>query len=159
KNFSAGVRFMADAITTPLFNEEELVKERKVVIGEYDRNESNPDYFLHRDMGMAAYGDDWIRKNPLGGRETILRATRERMVKFKETYYVPNNALLSIVGDVNPTEAHALVERFLGAQEWKPGEDPHAKKRAPLPRLESSKGVIVGREKAVPTLACLWNGP
>ena len=53
KNFSAGMRFMADALETPLFNQEELEKERLVVCGEYDRNESSPEYWLHRGIGQG----------------------------------------------------------------------------------------------------------
>ncbi|UCH66925.1 MAG: insulinase family protein [Ignavibacterium sp.] len=42
------MQFMYDAITSPLFLEEELVNERPVVTGEYDRNEANPYYHLFR---------------------------------------------------------------------------------------------------------------
>lgn len=160
KNFHAGMRFMADALLTPLFNQEELEKERLVVCGEYDRNESSPEYWLHQAIGKAAYGDDFLRKNPLGIRETIMKASRETMVKFKETFYVPNNSLLSIVGDVNATEAHALVDKLFGPGQWKRSEaDPHWPPRAPMPRIERSRAVLVGREKALPSLAALWNGP
>src|SRR5207244_536060 len=134
-------------------------KERKVVIGEYDRNESRPEYWLGKAMGEAAYGDDYVRKNPLGVREVILKATRETMVKFKETYYIPNNSILSIVGDVNPTEALALVDLHLGPATWKRGSDPFFPPRAPLPRLDRSKAVVVAREHAQPALSVLWNGP
>ncbi len=161
KSFAAGMKFMADALLTPLFNQEELEKERKVVIGEYDRNESGNEYYLHRDMNHALYGDDYVRKNPLGERPTILSATRETMVKFKETFYIPNNSLLTIVGDVNKTEAQALVDKYFGPSQWKSAEDPHAAHpRPPLPRLEASKAVVTRREKvAAQTLAAAWNGP
>jgi zinc protease len=159
KNFTAGMQFMSDALLTPLFNPEELEKERLVVCGEYDRNESSPEYWLHQAVGKAAYGDDFLRKNPLGVRETILSATRETMRKFKETYYIPNNSLLCIVGDVNPTEANVLVDKLFGAGAWRRGNDPFAVARPPMPRLEKSKAVVVGRDKAVPTLAAVWNGP
>src|SRR3954471_480077 len=39
-----GIRFLAAALIDPLFRQDELEREREVVIGEYDRNESNP-YF------------------------------------------------------------------------------------------------------------------
>ncbi len=43
-----GMRFMFDAISGPLFKEDELVKERPVVLGEYDRNEASPFFLLNR---------------------------------------------------------------------------------------------------------------
>jgi zinc protease len=160
KNLAAGMRFMADALETPLFNQEELEKERLVVIGEYDRNESSDDFYIRDGMNKAAYGDAFLRKNPIGLRETILRATREIMVKFKETFYIPNNAMLSIVGDVNPTEVQALVDGLFGPTSWKEGPDPHTGKRPPMPRLDASKAVVVVRERVrTPSLSALWNGP
>lgn len=161
KSFAAGMKFMADALHTPLFNQEEMEKERLVVAGEYDRVESQNNHYLRRDMAKALYGDDAIRKNAIGIREVINRATRETMVAFKNTFYVPNNALLTIVGDVNRTEAQALVEKHFGPTQWKEGEDPHVKnRRAPMPRLEASKAVVTTRDQvAIPVLAVTWNGP
>ena len=99
RNFAAGMRFMADALLSPLFNEEQLKSEHKVVIGEYDRNEANPSHFLWVGLREHLYGADAYRKNPLGERSVILSATRETMRTFRETYYVPNNSLLLVVGD------------------------------------------------------------
>lgn len=165
RNFAEGMRFMADAILTPLFNMEELVNERKVVIGEYDRNEANPSHYLWTALREGMYGDEAYRKNPLGERHVILSATQDTMRDFKARYYVPNNAALLIVGDVNLTEAKVLAEELLGVNRWKPGEDPHWPPRAPLPRLTASKAIVVtepaqvvGKSKVV-QLAAHWNGP
>src|SRR5690606_14229802 len=75
RNFAEGMKFMADALLTPLFNYEEMVKEREVVRSEYDRNESTPGYYLRRAVSAALYGDQAYRKNPLGERHVILSAT------------------------------------------------------------------------------------
>jgi len=44
------MQFMKDAARYPLFDEKEFERERQVVIGEIDRNESNPYYYLNREM-------------------------------------------------------------------------------------------------------------
>src|SRR6266446_8476027 len=49
-NFPTAMRFMKDAVRYPLFDENEFSRERQVVIGEIDRNESNPYYYLNREM-------------------------------------------------------------------------------------------------------------
>ena len=46
----AGIRLLASALTAPLFRQEELERERQIVIGEYDRNESSPFFGLSQDM-------------------------------------------------------------------------------------------------------------
>lgn len=165
RNFPAGMQFMADAILAPLFNLEEMVNERKVVIGEYDRNEANPNHYLWTALREALYGDEAYRKNPLGERDVILAATQDTMRDFQKRFYVPNNAALFIVGDVNVTEAKVLAEQLLGINRWKQGDDPHWPPRAPLPRLQETKALVVsepadvvGKSKAV-VLAAHLPGP
>lgn len=165
RNFAEGMKFMADALLTPLFNYEEMVKEREVVRSEYDRNESNPGYYLRRAVSAALYGDQAYRKNPLGERHVILSATQETMRDFKARFYVPNNAALFITGDVNLTEAKVLAESLFGVSRWPAGSDPHWPPRAPLPRLKETKALVVsepadvvGKSKAI-QLVAHWNGP
>ena len=62
----------------------EMKKERKVVIGEYDRNEANPTHYLWKGLREHCYGDQAYRKNPLGERDVILSATQETMRRFKK---------------------------------------------------------------------------
>jgi len=66
-----GMRFLAAALVNPLFRPDELERERQVVIGEYDRNESNPMFGFGRAMGQALWTTEWSRKNPLGERNII----------------------------------------------------------------------------------------
>jgi len=159
RNFAPGMEFMADALLSPLFNEEELVKERRVVIGEYDRNEANPQHFLREGLREHLYGDQAYRKNPLGEREVILSATADTMRAFKEEFYVPNNSALLIVGDVNRTEAKVLAEQLFGPRSWARGPDPHAVPRAPLPRLSETETFLVEQPTEVVTMSAAWPGP
>jgi len=50
-----GMKFLADALMGPLFLKEELDREREVVIGEYDRNESSPFFQFTTSMGKALW--------------------------------------------------------------------------------------------------------
>jgi zinc protease len=166
RNFAEGMKFMADAILTPLFNMEEMVNERKVVIGEYDRNEANPSHYLWTALRVGMYGDEAYRKHPLGVRDVILNATQDTMRDFQRRFYIPENSALFIVGDVNLTEAKVLSQSLLGLARWPQGdEDPHWPPRAPLPRLRETTAVVVtepadvvGKSKAI-QLASHWNGP
>jgi len=49
-NLRAAMNFMRDATRYPLFDEKEFERERQVVIGEIDRNESEPTYYLNKEM-------------------------------------------------------------------------------------------------------------
>src|SRR6185436_7074220 len=64
----AGMKLMAAALKTPLFRADELERERAVVIGEYDRNESNPFFPFKVATDRALWGSAANRKDPLGER-------------------------------------------------------------------------------------------
>lgn len=143
---TTSMRFMADSIRFPNFDPEELADEIRVVVGEIDRNESNPFFFLNRAINDKLYFKYPTRKNPLGTRESVLAATVDKMKLIQERYYVPNNSALVVTGDVNPDEVFRLAERFFGT--WpKRAVDPF--KEFPLvehPPLPKSEGVIVEKE-------------
>ncbi|HEY0428071.1 MAG TPA: pitrilysin family protein [Pyrinomonadaceae bacterium] len=140
---STALRFMNDSIRFPRFDEEELEQEKQVVIGEVDRNEANPYFYLNRTLLDKLYYKYPTRKNPLGTRESVLAATSDKMRTIQSRYYVPNNSALIVTGNVKPEEVFNLVEQSFGS--WKRREvDPF--KEFPLvehPPLQKSEGVIV----------------
>lgn len=158
-SIEGGMHFLATALRTPLFRADELERERQVVIGEYDRNESSPYYQFTRAMGRALWTSAWSRKNPLGERSVILATTPERMREIQHRYYVPNNTALIVAGDVTPDRAFDLATRIFG--DWPRGADPFAKSPIPpVPPLTENKGVIVQQPIGSAVLVQLqWQGP
>ena len=51
---------------------------------------------------------------PIGSMEDLNAASVEDVITFFKSWYAPNNAVLSIVGDVDEEAAHAAAERFFG---------------------------------------------
>ena len=159
RNFAAGMQFMQDALLRPLFNQDELVAERRVVIGEYDRNEANPIHFLREGLREQLYGDQAYRKNPLGEREVILSATQETLRAFQAAFYRPENSCLLIVGDVNKTEARVLAERLFGPAAWASRPASSRPPLLPLPRLAETRAIVVERATPLQVLGARWPGP
>ena len=65
-NIRTAMQFMKDAARYPLFDEREFEREKEVVIGEIDRNESNPFFYLSQEMNSRMFSKYPSRKNPLG---------------------------------------------------------------------------------------------
>jgi zinc protease len=152
------IALLTTALRTPLFLREELERERAVVIGEYDRIESDPYYALTTATGKALWGSAWSRKNPLGERDIILKTTPEQMRTIQRKYYVPNNTALIVTGDVDAARVFDVVRRYLG--DWPRAADPFvADPIPPVPLLTESKGVVV--EQPVNTVIAVvqWDGP
>lgn len=153
-----GMVFMRDAITTPKFDAKEFEKEKKVVLGEVDRNESSPYYWFSRAMSEQVWFAHPTRKDPLGDRDTITTATVEKMRKMKDLYYVPNNSVLVISGDVEPSAAFAFAEKYFS--KWKKGPDPFELKPIPRhPNLSGRKYVVLEKNVQVPYVQMVWHGP
>ncbi|HYE65560.1 MAG TPA: pitrilysin family protein, partial [Pyrinomonadaceae bacterium] len=121
-NLRTAMNFMRDAARYPLFDQNEFEREREVVIGEYDRAESNPFWQLQTAMGKKLWGEQWSRKNTIGDRQTILSTTPAKMRAIQQRYYVPNNTALIVTGDVNPDSVFRWARAALA--DWPRGEDP-----------------------------------
>ena len=156
---ATALRSMNDSIRYPTFDEDELNDEIKVVLGEVDRNESNPFFYLRDAMNDKLYYKYPTRKKPLGTRETISSATTEKMRLIQSRYYVPNNAALVVTGDANPDEVFQLAEAYFG--DWEKRKvDPF--KEFPLvehPPLKKSEAVIVEQPVQNVLIQIGWQGP
>lgn len=153
-----GMKFLAAALIEPLFLKEELEREREVVIGEYDRNESSPGFKFNTEMGKALWTTAWSRKNPLGERAVIQSTTPEKMRTIQHRYYVPNNTAIIITGDVAPAKAFALARSIFGV--WARGADPFATAPIPpIPPLTRDTALIVEEAIGSIVVEMQWQGP
>jgi zinc protease len=158
-NLRTAMQFMKDATRYPLFDEREFAREKQVVIGEIDRNESNPFFYLAQEMNKRLFFKYPSRKNALGSRESVGAATTDMMRTIQQRYYVPNNSALVLTGDVNPTEVMKMAEEFYA--DWaRRAKDPFVE--FPLvehPPLPKSDGVVIVQPVQNVILNISWHGP
>jgi zinc protease len=149
---------MSSALQRPKFLETELQREKQVVLGEYDRAESEPFWHLDQAMARAMWGSAFSRKNTIGNRSVIQRVTPDQMRTIQRRYYVPNNTALISAGDVRAEEAFARAERYFRA--WPAGADPFVADPIPaLAPLARDAAVIVERDVGAATVLVQWHGP
>jgi zinc protease len=158
-NLRAAMNFMRDATRYPLFDDGEFERERQVVIGEIDRNESEPGYYLNREMNDRLFYKYSSRKQPLGNRKTVAGATTAMMRLIQGRYYVPNNSALVITGDVQAEDIYKMAQEFFG--EWPRREkDPFAEfPMVEHPPLAKSEGGIIKQPVTNVILEIGWQGP
>ena len=153
------MQFLAAALTAPLFRKDELEREREVVIGEYDRNESSPFFQFSTAMGKALWSTAWSRKNPLGERDVIQSTTPEKMRSIQQRYYVPNNTAIIITGDVAPAKAFALARSDLRRLEARRRSVRRPNPIPPIPPLTRDTAVIVEQPIGSVVVMLQWQGP
>ena len=159
-SLEAGLNFMNSAIRFPIYREEDMQKENPVVDGEFQRGESDPGFQLWIETNKKVWGDLFTRKNPIGDHDIINSATPAKMMIIKDKYYVPNNSLLVICGDVNPKEAFALAKKIYG--DWEKADfDPHTKYPVPefKPLLKSDHFIKELSIAKTPQIMLTWQGP
>ena len=158
-NLRAALNFMRDATRYPLFDEGEFERERQVVIGEIDRNESEPGYYLNREMNGRLFYKYPSRKNALGNRQTVSSATTSMMRLIQGRYYVPNNSALVVTGDVQAEDIYKMAQEFFG--DWpRRDKDPFAEfPMVDHPTLQKSEGGIIKQPIANVFLEIGWQGP
>jgi zinc protease len=157
-NYPIAMRLMRDSIRYPLFDEREFERERQVVIGELDRNESNPYFYLNQELMNRLFYKYPSRKQPGGNRETVSKATTDIMRMIQKRYYVPNNSALIVTGDVAPDEIFRQAQELFG--DWPKTEDPFIK--YPLvehPPLPKSEGVVLTQPVQNVVMVVGWQGP
>ena len=152
------MQFMEDAIRYPLFEQAELERERPVVLGEYDRNESNPFFHLGRATDTLLWSPEYYsRKNVIGDRQIIITTTQEKMRTIQARFYVPNNTALILSGDITAARGFELAERVFA--DWPRGEDPFATPIPDPPPLMTPRAVVVEQPVNTVTVSINWQGP
>ncbi len=108
----------ADRMATLLdaLDQENLDNQREVVKNEKRQSYDNRPYgsFYEKLMAAVFPPEHPYHHTPIGSMEDLNAASVEDVVTFFRTWYAPNNAVLSIVGDVDEDEAHAAAARFFG---------------------------------------------
>ena len=106
----------ADRMRALKVDEENLTNQRDVVKEEVRVNVMNQPYggFPWLDMPPVAFRNWANAHNFYGDFADLDAASLADVQKFFRTYYVPNNAVLLILGDVNPSEGVALAEKYFG---------------------------------------------
>lgn len=137
------IRLINDAVRYPMFDEAEFAEEKRVVLGELDRQEANPYSYLFDATNDKLFYKYPTRKRPGGTKLTVASATTAQMRLIQSRYYHPNNAAIVVTGDVDPEMVFKAVERIMGS--WQPRPvDPF--KEFPLvehPPLKKSEAVII----------------
>jgi zinc protease len=97
-----------------LADEELWNKERGAIEQEVAQDLSNPEYVFYIKLLAAMFQGTPYNQTGLGTRPSFDKTTDVMLRQFHDTWYVPNNAILIIVGDVEPAQALAQVQKIFG---------------------------------------------
>lgn len=108
---------LSDMILNSTFLEEEIEREKGVIIEEINMSMDLPEDVLADLHAKATYGNDSLSYPILGSSSNVRSFTRETIFKYLEKHYNPENAVLSICGKFDYKELQKMVEDCFGS--WK----------------------------------------
>ena len=139
----------ADRMATLLdaLNQENLDNQRDVVKNEKRSSYDNRPYgaWFHKLQEHLFPPDHPYHHPTIGSMEDLDAASLADVAEFFRTYYAPNNAVLSIVGDVDPAQARAWAERYFGEVPANPAIPPLGDMSLPAVLGAESREIVEDR--------------
>jgi zinc protease len=146
----------ADRMTNLLFNPDEIKAEREVVKEERRLRENSPTGPMFEELAALAFKAHPYHWPTIGWMSDIETITREELLAHYKTYYIPNNATLIIVGDVDATPTMEAVRRYFGSIPKGPAVPPV---RPPEPPQLGEHRAEIARPTALAALAIAYHIP
>ena len=109
------VQLEADRMRHLLLREEDRQPEMTVVRNEFERGENDPAAALEKEVTAAAFIAHPYHHPTIGWRADIEKVSIARLREFYDTYYWPNNATITVIGDFKPAAALRLIQQSFGA--------------------------------------------
>ena len=110
-----GMTVQADMLFNSLIPEEELPKERKVVIEEINRDKDSPGYAADKFFTEKAYAGTDYNRPVLGDKPFIENIPRKTIVQYWRKFYRPENMITLIIGDFKTDEMKKTVQNIFGS--------------------------------------------
>ena len=104
----------ADRMRNSLLLKEDKEAEMTVVRNEFERGENDPNSLLDKEIWAAAYTAHPYHHSTIGWKSDIEKAPIEVLHNFYNTYYWPDNATLTIIGDFKKETIFELIETYFG---------------------------------------------
>ena len=146
----------AERMGNCLYDPRDCESERTVIISELQGGENDPDQLLDIEVTATAFRVHPYGHPPIGWISDLESMTRDDLYGYYRRYYVPNNAALVIVGDVDSADALCCVEKQFGA--IAPGELPE-RPRTTEPAQLGERRVGIAREGTTAYLKIAYHAP
>ncbi len=110
------MKLESDRMRNLIFDNDELLKERQVILEERStRIDNDPLALLKEQMSSALYLNHPYGKPLIGWRHEMEKLSLDDAKSWYKTYYAPNNAVLIVSGDIKKEELQPLAEKYYGS--------------------------------------------
>jgi predicted Zn-dependent peptidase len=133
---------IGDMMCNAAFLQEEIEKERGVILEEYNMYQDTPMYQVGWDFERLMFGDQPMGWDQIGTKEVIKSLSRNQFLEYKEKLYTPDNTVISVSGHFDEDEVMALIDKYFPVKDGKRAYD-----FAPYQVIHTDKKVILQNKK------------
>ena len=113
-HFDIALDLLVDMVCNPLFDVNELEKERSVILEELAMSNDHPDARAGLLIDETMWPNQALGRDVGGSHESVSKLNRDAMMRFVTHQYVPSNAVVSVAGNVTHEEVGESFHRYLG---------------------------------------------
>jgi Predicted Zn-dependent peptidases len=111
------IDLVSDMIINPVFDKEELKKERGVILSEIRTSKDDVEDLSFRRTSDFAFRKSGLKYDIMGTEESVAGFKRQDLVEYYKKYYNSTNAILTFVSNYSHEEAIALVQKYFSSWE------------------------------------------
>src|SRR5206468_3280800 len=142
---------LRDPVLREFYSERDVVMEERRM-----RIDNQPQGKLYEQFLLSSFQAHPYRVPTAGFMTDIAHITRPRAMEFRRAHYLPNNAVGTLVGDIDPAAAESLVRRYFGGIPAGPppqgpvtAESPQTGERRIVVEFDAEPELMIGFHKAV----------
>ena len=122
EHIELAIELLADMLKNSLFDPEEIEREKNVVIEEIKMYEDAPDELIHDIFTQSLWRNHPVGYPILGTSETVGGLNRDSIVDYYSKNYVPQNFLLTAVGNFKMPKLVSLINKYFKYENYMPAE-------------------------------------
>jgi zinc protease len=146
----------SERMASCLYHPDDCESERTVIIAELQGGENDPDQFLDQEIVATAFKAHPYRHPTIGWLADLQAMTRDDLYGYYRRYYIPNNATLVVVGDVDADDVLRRAEQHFG--KVPPGETP-PRLRTVEPEQTGERRVVIRKPGTTGYLKAAYHAP
>ncbi len=143
-----GLELVADCLVNATFSDEELEKERRLVLEDLRAQEDSLGHVTFQLFHETVWKSHPYRFDPLGTARSLRAMTRRKLLAHFQRHYRASNLTLAVVGDVDPDRVVAQLDALLGGRSSVPGGKAQEVSREQLPSRPARVERLLPKEQA-----------
>jgi zinc protease len=143
KDLEPGLDLLKDILLNPAYDNDEIKRKVSQLQASFKTDEDDPGLVASRAFHRRLFGENPYAYPPKGTPAGLEAIKRQDLVNFHQKFYRPNNAILTLVGDLSLHEAQEWVTKVFGDWQPNPVSQPEA---PPPPVLAASETIVIDKD-------------